>query len=88
VHLVCGRSKARQQPVNLILDGKQLSLVESAVHLGHVLHQCEHMDKDIRSKRATFIEDSVEVRETFGFASPVEVLQAVKLYVGSHYGSM
>ena len=28
------------------------------------------------------------MRETFGFASPAEVLRAVKLYVGSHYGSM
>ena len=31
---------------------------------------------------------SVEVSETFEFASHVEVLQAVKLDVGSHYGSM
>ena len=46
------------------------------------------MDKDIRVKRATFIDESVQVRETFQFANPVEVLQAVKLYVGSHYGSM
>ena len=30
----------------------------------------------------------MEVRETFGFGSPSEVLRAVKLYVGSHYGSM
>ena len=41
-----------------------------------------------RTKRARFIDESVEVRETFGFASPSEVLDAVKLYCGSHYGSM
>jgi hypothetical protein len=46
------------------------------------------MDKDIRVKRATFIDESVSVREMFQFANPAEVLQAVKLYVGSHYGSM
>ena len=62
--------------------------VDLAVHLGHVLHQSGTMEKDIQVKRATFIDESVEIRKTFGFASPAEVLQAVKLYVGSHYGSM
>ena len=70
------------------LEGKQLPWVESAVHLGHVLHQSGTMEQDTRTKRAKFIDESVEVRETFGFASPSEVLRAVKLYVGSHYGSM
>ena len=36
---VCGRKQAKQKPVNLVLDGKQLPGVESAVHLGHVLNQ-------------------------------------------------
>ena len=85
---VCGKSRAQQKPANLILDGKQLPWVESAVHLGHVLHQSGTMEQDTRTKRAKFIDESVEVRETFGFASPSEVLRAVKLYVGSHYGSM
>ena len=85
---VCGRAVGKQKPVNLTLDGEQLPWVESAAHLGHVLHQSGKMDKDIRSKRAQFIDESVHVREGFEFASPVEVLQAVKLYVGSHYGSM
>ena len=85
---VCGRARARQKPVNLMLDGKQLPWVESAVHLGHILHQSGNMDKDIRVKRASFIDESVAVREMFQFANPAEVLQAVKLYVGSHYGSM
>ena len=44
------------------------------------------MEQDTRIKRA--IDESVDVRETFGFGSPSEVLRAVKLYVGSHYGSM
>ena len=83
---VCGKSRARQKPANLILDGKQLPWVESAIHLGHVLHQSGTMEQDIRIKRA--IDESVDVRETFGFGSPSEVLRAVKLYVGSHYGSM
>ena len=85
---VCGRAKARQKPVNLVLDGKQLPWVESAVHLGHVLHESGSMEKDIRTKRASFIDNSVQIRETFEFASPSEILKAVKLYVGSHNGSM
>jgi hypothetical protein len=73
-----------------MLDGKHLPWVESAVHLGHILHQSGHMDKDIRVKRANLIDESVSVREMFQFANPAEVkvMQAVKLYVGSHYGSM
>ena len=85
---VCGRAKAKEKPVNLVLDGKLLPWVESAVYLGHVLDQSGTMEKDIRSKRAAYISDSVEIRESFGFASPAEVLKAVKLYAGSHYGSM
>ena len=46
------------------------------------------LERDILSKRAGFIDQSVDIRETFGFASPAEVLRAVELYGGSHYGSM
>ena len=45
------------------------------------------MDKDTLAKRAAFIRETTEIRETFSFASPVEILRAVKLYAGSHYGS-
>jgi hypothetical protein len=61
--------------------------VESALHLGHILHESDSLNQDVRVKRANFIEESTKVRETFGFASPTEVLKAVKVYVGSHYGS-
>ena len=81
-----GLSK-KQNPSPLLLDGKELPWVESAVHLGHLLHESGSMDRDTAAKRATFIRETTEIRETFGFASPVEVLRAVKLYAGSHYGS-
>ena len=58
-----------------------------AVQLGNVLHESGSMDKDVKVKRATFIRESTDLRDTFGFANPSEVLRAVKLYVGSHYGS-
>ena len=85
---VCGRSRNLQKPAPLFLDGKELPWVESAAHLGNVLHESGSMDKDAKVKRASFIRESTELRETFGFASPSEVLRSVKLYAGSHYGSM
>ena len=85
---VCGKAKTREKPVNLELDGKLLPWVESAVHLGHVLHQDGTMEKDIKIKRAAYIDETVQIRESFSFASPAEVLKAVKLYAGSNYGCM
>ena len=46
------------------------------------------MDYDAVIKRATFINQSVEIRETFKFASPVEILSALKVYCSSFYGCM
>ena len=46
------------------------------------------MTTDIRIKRAKFIDKSTEIRETFSFADPVQVLQAVNIYCCDHYGSM
>jgi hypothetical protein len=38
-------------------------------------------------KHSLFISNSLDVRETFKFASPVEILRAVKVYTCSFYGS-
>ena len=84
---VCGQARKALKPVPLVLDGKDLPWVESALHLGHVLHETGSMEQDVKVKRATFIDESTKVREEFGFASPTEILKAVKVYVGSHYGS-
>ena len=84
---VCGSSKKKQKPVPLMLNGKELPWVESALHLGHVLHESGSMDQDTKANRASFIGDRTECRESFGFASPCDVLKAVKVHVGSHYGS-
>ena len=45
------------------------------------------MNHDMSVKRAEFISKSTEIRESFSFASPVEVLKAVKVFVGDFYGS-
>ena len=43
---------------------------------------------DTKEKTAVFITKSLEVREQFSFAHPMEMLRAVKIYCCDHYGSM
>ena len=45
------------------------------------------MEYDTRVKKAQFISNSLEVRELFSFASPIEILRALKVYTCSFYGS-
>ena len=75
-------------PVPFMLDGKLLPWLASATHIGHELHESGSMDLDTKMKKAEFIGKSTEIRETFNFASPVEVLKAVKLFAGDLYGAM
>lgn len=77
-----------EKPASLFLNGKALPWVSSATHLGHEIHESGTMELDARMKRAKFISDTVEVRDSFDFASPVEVLRAVKTYCGALYGAM
>ena len=46
------------------------------------------MDHDAVVKRAKFIEQSVEVRNMFEWAAPVDVLVALQTYCSSFYGAM
>ena len=46
------------------------------------------MYMDTKMKRATFIKNSVNIREMFGFAMPTQVLNAVTVYSAHFYGSM
>ena len=46
------------------------------------------MNCDARIKRALFIDKSTGIREMFAFASPVEVLSAVRVYACDFYGAM
>ena len=85
---VFGGNKKLQKPAPLFLYGKELPWVSSGTHLGQLLHESGNMDQDVRVKRASFIQESTDIRETFSFANPVEVLGAVKVYASSWYGSM
>ena len=84
---VSGKRKNLNKPAPLTLYGKELPWVASATHLGHELHESGAMDHDIRVKRAEFINKTTEIRETFSFASPVEVLRSLKVFAGDMYGS-
>ena len=85
---VVGNKRNLSKPPPLVLCGNELPWVESAAHLGHELHESGNTEHDAVFKRAQFIEKSVEVRTMFDWASPTEVLQALKTYCSSFYGSM
>jgi hypothetical protein len=77
-------SKKFPKPVNLQLDGVDLPWVKTAMHLGNDLSEACNMAQDMQCKRADFIQKSTEVRETFGFAQPNQILQCVLLHVWSN----
>ena len=85
---VCGSKKNLAKPAHLTLCGRELPWVATATHLGHELHETGTMEYDAAMKRAIFINQSVEIRETFHFASPNEILAAFKVYCSSFYGCM
>ena len=85
---MCGSNKRLAKPAAISLCGRALPWVASATHLGHELHESGDMTYDSKVKRAQYIGKSVEVRDSFGFASPPEVLTALNLYCTSYYGCL
>ena len=84
---MCGRKKL-DKPSPLTLYGRELPFVRSATHLGNELCEDGTMDMDTKEKTAAFITRSLEIREQFSFAHPMEMLRAVKVYCCDHYGAM
>ena len=87
IHIV-GKKRGTVKPAPLSLCGNPLPWVQSAVHLGHELHESGLMDHDAAIKRAQFIDKSVQVRNMFGWASPVDILRALRIHCTAFYGSM
>ena len=56
-------------------------------HLGHILHESGSMLTDMNEKRFKFVRESSNIRDTFDFAHPMEVIEATKKYCCSWYGS-
>ena len=78
------------KPAPLVLCGgdQDLPWVETASHLGHMLHKSVTIDHNTSVARATFIDQSIETCQAFNFASPVELFRALQVFCCSHYGSM
>ena len=87
IHMI-GRRRGLAKPPHLKLCGRTLPWVATATHLGHELHESGTMEHDAVVKRAKFIDDSVEVRTMFKWASPPDILQALSTYCSSFYGCM
>ena len=77
---VVGKRRGLRQPESLKLCGHHLPWVQSAVHLGHELHESGNMEHDAVVKRAKFVSKSVEVRTMFDWAAPRDVLAGFKTY--------
>ena len=86
IHVV-GKKRNLVKPAPLMLCGRELPYVAQADHLGNTLTEKGDMEQDASIKRAKFIQSSVEVRETFKWAAPAEVLRATKIHCTSFYGS-
>ena len=65
-----------------------ITFVPNATHLGHELTQACMMELDCKIKRADYIDKTVNIRETFSFAEPEQILQAVEKYCCDYYGAM
>ena len=85
---MCGSMTCRDYPAPVQLNGRDLPYVTSAAHLGNELTQACNMEQDCRMKRANYIDKTVSIRDTFSFAEPEQVLQAIEKYCGDHYGAM
>ena len=85
-----GQKPARKitYPAQLLLNGRSLPWVQRAVHLGYTLHQDLTLDADSKVRRAKFISSSVEVCSKFSFASPCQILKAVRTFSCDAYGSV
>ena len=75
-----GKKTHLQKLVNLLLPGNPLPWVYHATLLGHEFHEDGTMRMDCRMKRGYYIGRSLEVRKSFSFAAPAQVLAVIKLY--------
>ena len=67
---VCGRQLGLAKPAPLLLCGQPIPYVSTATHLGQEIHESREMQHDTTVKKAILIGKTVEVRDSFSFASP------------------
>ena len=83
-----GKIRHHACPEKLTLFGQNLPWVEQATHLGHILHRSGTMEQDSVVNRARFIDKTLEIRDTFYFAHPEQVMKAIHIYACDCYGTM
>ena len=71
---MCGSVRNVKYPAKVQLNGNDLPWVETGTHIGHELHQMCDMDFDIKTKRAKFINTSIDIIDIFSLAHPDQVL--------------
>ena len=71
-----------------MLCGKELPWVNRAVHLGIALTEEGDLLQDCKEKRAQFIDNSAQIRETFEFAHAMEKVMATEKYCTNIHGSV
>ena len=83
---MCGTLTNVDYPDNLQLYDHVLPWVQQADHLGHVLSQLCNMESNARIMKAKYIEKTIDVRETFSFAHPEQILRALDIFTSDCYG--
>ena len=81
-----GNINNRQYPAPLKLNGRELPFVPTALHLGHTLAQDGSMAHDVKIRRINYIDKTTDIRTTFSFAHPEQIISAIDKHVGDHYG--
>ena len=85
---MCGTDKNVIYPANLKLYDEDLPWVRQANHLGHVLSQMCDMENNAKIMKAKYIEKTLEIRETFSFAHPDQIIRAMEIFSSDCYGLM
>ena len=83
-----GKLRHVSEPDPLSLFGEELPWVNSAEHLGHTLHKDCTMHMVARTKIASYIDKTCDIRNTFNFAHPDQILKAGQVYCSDAYGFM
>ena len=71
-----GKSGDCNYPKEVLLNGKELPWVKSALHLGHELTQECNMEHGAWVSQAKFIDKSNDITEMFHFAHPLQMVKA------------
>ena len=80
--------KKERELKKIVLDGNDLPWWDSGKHIGnHIKNALNGMQKDIRAKRATYIQKNCEINQEFHFAHPSTRNHINRMYNFSFTGS-